>query len=218
VAKTAIKILICFCVVEAIVIYSWQSFQSSRFQRTEIAVIFNEADPLSSRVANYYREQRGIVSENLIGVRFNPNTTGLSPEEFQKIKAEVDAKTPKEVQFYALAWTSPYSVDCMSITSAFTFGYDSVYCAAGCAVTKPSPYFNSISSTPFKDFKIRPTMLIPIVNFIVARALIDRGVASDQSFPSGTAYLLSTSDPARNVRSTIYPRILEYLGDRFKIR
>ena len=216
-AKAAIKVLIGLCIVGAIAIYSWQSFQASQFQRTEIAVIYNEADPLSSRVANYYREQRGIVAENLIAVRFNPNSTGVSPEEFQKIKAEVDAKTPKDVQFYALAWTSPYSVGCMSITSAFTFGYDAAYCGAGCVVTKPSPYFNSLSSSPYTDFKIRPTMIIPFSNFIEARALIDRGVASDQSFPSGTAYLLSTSDPARNVRSAIYPRIAKLLGDRFKI-
>lgn len=216
-AKAAIKVLIGLCIVGAIAIYSWQSFQASQFQRTEIAVIYNEADPLSSRVANYYREQRGIVAENLIAVRFNPNSTGVSPEEFQKIKAEVDAKTPKDVQFYALAWTSPYSVGCMSITSAFTFGYDAAYCGAGCVVTKPSLYFNSLSSSPYTDFKIRPTMIIPFSNFIEARALIDCGVASDQSFPTGTAYLLSTSDPARNVRSVIYPRIAKLLGDRFKI-
>lgn len=37
-----------------------------------------------------------------------------------------------------------------------------------------------------------------------AKATIDRGVVSDGTFPPGTAYLLSTSDPARNTRAAGY--------------
>ncbi len=217
-AKTTIKTLISFCIVVTILILGWQLLHPFKGDRHEIAVIFNQSDPLSVRVADYYQEQRGIAPENLIGVNFNPNSVDLAPEEFQKLKAEVEAKTTKEVQFYALAWTNPYRVGCMSITSAFTFGYDSRYCANGCLITKHSPYFNSDSSAPFTDFGMRPSMMIPIVNFIQARALIDRGVAADQSFPSGTAYLLSTSDRPRNVRSLTYPRILQYFGNQFKIK
>ena len=41
-----------------------------------------------------------------------------------------------------------------------------------------------------------------------AKALIDRGVASDSSTPNGSVYLLSTSDDKRNTRLSEYNRAL----------
>ena len=38
------------------------------------------------------------------------------------------------------------------------------------------------------DFGIRPTMAIAANNFEEAKALIDRGIASDNTHPQGTAY------------------------------
>jgi hypothetical protein len=46
-----------------------------------------------------------------------------------------------------------------------------------------------------------------------ARKLIDRGVAADGSNPAGTAYLVSTSDRARNVRAAAYPQTQTRLQD-----
>lgn len=48
-------------------------------------------------------------------------------------------------------------------------------------------------------------MAIAGLSFEQSKALIDRGVNADGSFPEGTAYLLSTSDETRNVRSSVYP-------------
>ncbi len=48
-------------------------------------------------------------------------------------------------------------------------------------------------------------MAIAATTFEHAKALIDRGVEADGTMPAGTAYLLSTSDTARNVRSSSYP-------------
>jgi len=221
-AKTTIKILISLAVsvlvLVAILIVNGQSQQPVPPVRRDIAIIFNQADALSVKVASYYQEKRGIAPENAIAINFNPQGSELAPAEFQKLKAEVDAKTPKDVQFYVLVWTSPYRVGCMSITSAFTFGYDPKYCAEGCVATKSNPYFDKNSSAPFSDFALRPTMLMPTVNFARAQALIDRGLKADYSRPQGTAYLVSTSDRARNVRSRIYSRILQYFGDRFKTK
>jgi uncharacterized protein (TIGR03790 family) len=123
----------------------------------------------------------------------------------------MDAHLPAAVQALALAWTTPFRVDCLSITSAFAFGFDPAYCAEGCRPTKQSPYFNSNSTTPFQDFGLRPAMLLAGTTVAGARALIDRGVASDGSFPHGTAYLLSTSDRARNSRASRYP-LVDKLG------
>ena len=67
----------------------------------------------------------------------------MSRSEFARIKAEVDRMAPEHVQAFVLTWAAPYRVDCMSITSAFAFGFDEQYCAQGCRPTKASPYHNS---------------------------------------------------------------------------
>lgn len=177
----------------------------------DLAVVVNEADPLSVQIGEYYQQKRGITAKNLIRVRFNSNATVMTAEEFARIKSEVDAKTPREVQAFALTWAKPYRVACMSITTAFAVGFDKAYCANGCTGTKLSPYFNSASSKPFRDFNLRPTMSLAAQNFEEAKQLIDRGMASDRTFPEGTAYLVDTSDKARNVRAQFYDGLLGYL-------
>lgn len=166
----------------------------------ELAIIVNERDPLSQNIAAYYQKRRGIPEQNIIRIAFKPGNAVMSETEFARLKATVDAKTPPSVQAYALTWMVPYRVGCMSITTAFAAGFDPAYCATGCKLTKRSPYFNSDSKRPFQELGLRPTMSIAAVNFDFAKALIDRGVASDASFPKGTAYLLQTSDRNRTVR------------------
>ncbi len=172
---------------------------------THLAVIINTLDPLSVRIGEYYVAQRRISFQNVIKVEFSPGKTVLTREEFEIIKARVDAQTLPRVQAFALTWAAPYRVECMSITSAFAFGFNPVFCADGCKITQPSAYFNSRSTLPFSQLKMRPTMAIAATSFELAKALIDRGVEADGTLPAGTAYLLSTSDAARNVRSSSYP-------------
>ncbi|MEB3311179.1 MAG: TIGR03790 family protein [Snowella sp.] len=189
----------------------------SRFTAQNLGVIVNEADPLSVQIGEYYQRQRKIPQRNIIKISFPPNRSTLSSQEFRKLHNTVKARTPSAVEGYALTWAAPYRVDCMSMTSAFAFGFDPSHCANGCQPTAPNPYFNQTSFRPYQDFKIRPSMMIAATNFAQAKALIDRGVAADETFPTGTAYLVNTSDKARNVRSQFYRLIETYLGSRFKI-
>jgi len=107
----------------------------------------------------------------------------------------------------------------MSITTAFAAGFDTAFCANGCGPTRPSAYFNSSSHRPYDDYGLRPTMMLAGHNFAEVKRLIDRGVASDHSFPHGTGFLVSTSDKARNVRAVAYPEIVErYSESPFDIR
>lgn len=186
-------------------------------QNKELAIIVNHADPLSVQIGQYYRQKRNIPADHVIEVIFDPSVTNLSSEDFARIKQEVDALTPPEVKGYALTWTKPYRVDCMSITSAFALGFDTRHCAKGCQAIAPNPYFNSNRSEPFLDFGIRPTMTIAATSFEEAKALIDRGVASDNTHPQGTAYLMDTKDKARNVRSNFYSTITKQLSSRIPI-
>lgn len=183
-----------------------------------LAVIINDLDPLSRKVGAYYQMKRQIPQANMIHVRFKPGNPNLPQAEFIRLKAMVDRKTPSKVQAYALTWAAPYRVDCMSITTAFAAGFDARYCAEGCGMTKLSPYFNSRSRLPYADLKLRPTMSIAAEELGQAKKLIDRGVASDGTFPKGVGYLLSTRDKNRNVRAAIYPTIVSLLGKYTDLR
>jgi len=62
-------------------------------------------------------------------------------------------------------------------------------------------------------------MMLAGRSFRDVKKLIDRGVASDHTFPRGTGYLVSTSDAARNVRASVYPEIIDrYMQTPFDIR
>jgi uncharacterized protein (TIGR03790 family) len=185
---------------------------------TQLAVIVNTSDPLSVEIGEYYAARRRISFQNIIKVSFTPSEATLTRARFELIKAQVDRQTLPQVQAYALTWAAPYRVECMSITSAFAYGFDPASCATGCRPTRPSRYFNSPVRLPFTRLGIRPTMAIAATSFARAKELIDRGVESDGSFPAGTAYLLSTSDKERNVRSPSYRAVEKMFGRRIGVR
>ena len=184
----------------------------------KIAIIVNQDDPLSRRIADYYQMMRGIPDENVVIVNLSADVKSIDSGTFEQVYQQVRNSTPADIQFYALAWSRPFRVGCMSITSAFAFGYDEAYCAKGCKSTRQSAYFNSVTRKPYADFGIRPTMMLAGSSPEQVRHMIDRGVAADASYPPGTAYLVSTSDKARNVRSVFYPAVLERLGNRINIQ
>ena len=184
----------------------------------KLAVIVNANDPDSQRIADYYQQKRNIPDENIIVIKFPSQQNIISKVLFQKLYMQVKEKTPDHVQFYALAWSNVFRVGCMSITSAFTFGYDEKYCAKGCRTTAPSPYYNTKSHAPFNDFKIRPTMMLAGSSIEQVFAMIDRGVRSDDQNPDGTAYLLSTSDKNRNTRALFYAHTIITLGEHINIQ
>ncbi len=194
------------------------SLPKTHLAADEIAVVVNDRDPLSLRIGRYYAERRGIPPDNIIHVSLDPARRAVRAKTFQRIHAEVRKATPEGVQAYALTWTRPYRVACMSITTAFAAGFDRAWCSSKvCAPTRRSPYFDSSSRAPFRDFGLRPAMSIAAETFEEARALIERGIRSDESWPRGTAYLLETSDKARSVRSVLFPLIKDMLGDRLPI-
>lgn len=184
-----------------------------------IAVIVNDADPLSVMVGDYYKKRRSISAENIVHVNFPAGRSTMSRKEFQRVKSVVDRVTPSHVQAFALAWTVPYRVDCMSITTAFAAGFDEAFCSKTCGPTKPSPYFNTDGRAPYTDFKLRPAMVLAGTSFDETRKLIDRGVASDHTSPAGAGYLVSTSDKSRNVRAAFYSEIVrQHQGSPLDLR
>ena len=170
----------------------------------DLAIIVDENDPVSVSVASYYAAQRGIPAANIIHISIPGSSGVISPADFAPLLAQVERALPDGIQAYALTWITPYRVGCMSITSAFALGgYDSKYCnttGGVCASTAAVDYYQSDSTYPFDDHGIRPAMVLAGVTEPDIRALVDRGVAADNTFPSGTGYLLRTGDSRRSVR------------------
>lgn len=191
--------------------------QQTGFRPDQVAILVNEEDPLSRRIGEYYRKARRIPAENLIRLRFPAGRAALAKDEFLPLKARIDRATPAHVQAYAVAWTAPYRVGCMSLTSALAFGFDEAYCSARCGPTAPSAYFNSTSQAPAGDLGMRPAMMLAGTDFDQVKALIDRGIAADSAFPAGRAYLLDTPDKARSVRVAHFARTAEQFSGVFPV-
>lgn len=205
------------CLTILLLLFSFMPTAFAQISAQQIAIIVNTQDEDSRLTANYYRQKRGIPAQNVIEVSLPAGKNSIGEQQFNSILQQVRQKTPASVQYYALAWSKPFKVSCMSITSAFAFGFDKSYCAKGCKATKLSAYYNSDSLLPADDLKIFPSMMLAGSSLQQVYAMIDRGVASDFSKPDATAYLMSTSDKARNVRSRRYKIIKELLADNIKI-
>ena len=184
----------------------------------DIAVVVNDDDPASVETGLYYATRRGIAPGRVVHVRFPAGQPVMSQADFEHVQVALAGQVGADVQAYALAWTLPFRVECMSVTAAFALGFDPAsYCAEGCQPTRTSPYFNSASQAPFADHLLRPAMLLAGESVDGVKRLIDRGLRADERWPAGKAYLLSTSDAARNVRAESYERVAQVLGAAYPI-
>lgn len=184
---------------------------------TQLALVINTADPLSVQIGAYYARKRHIPAANIVRIHFDPRRDDLPSPEFNVLRQAVEKRVKPQIQAYALTWARPYRVGCMSITSAFAFGFDPKYCATGCALTQQNSYFNSAVTQPHTQLGFRPAMSIAALDFDHARDLIDRGVRSDGTRPAGTAYLVIGDDRVRNARAVEYPEAEKETGDPIKV-
>jgi uncharacterized protein (TIGR03790 family) len=192
--------------------------KATALNSSQLGLIINVSDSVSVQIGEYYAAKRAMPFQNVIKVNFARGKSTLTHEEFDKLRLAVEDQSSPRIQAYALTWAAPYRVECMSITAAFAFGFDLGLCADGCKPTRASPYFDSRSRSPFSKLGMRPTMALAAASYEQAQELIERGVSADGSFPTGTAYLLRTSDSARNVRVPSYPLMEQLLKGRLEVR
>ena len=169
---------------------------------SELALLVNDQDPQAMAVAAYYAEQRKLPPGNVITLSFPPADT-LSVADFTALKATIDAAAGPQIQAYAIAWTNPHKVECQSLVSALALGADKKFCSTQgnpCGPSAPSGFYNSDSLAPFTDLGLRPAMHLAGVTADDVFKLIDRGVAADSTYPTGTGYFVRTTDEARSVR------------------
>ncbi len=194
----------------------------ARVMPQQVAIVVNVNDAESRLIAEYYRVKRNIPKQNIIEISMSSDRNAIGEKEFSQLFSQVKEQTPDAVQYYALAWSKPYKVKCMSITSAFAFGFNKAFCAKGCRFTQRSNYYNSDSVLPNKDLKIRPSMMLAGSSLRQVYEMIDRGVSSDGLMlnvkkSDATAYLMRTTNKNRNVRARRYDVIEKLLSDNIKI-
>lgn len=165
---------------------------------SELAVVINAEDPQSVAVGAAYAAQRGVPHAQVVTLSF-PVAQNLPRAAFAPLKAQLDAALPKSVQALVLTWLWPFKVDCMSVTSAFAFGFNTSFCGQ-CTPTAPSPLYNATSSAPYSDFGMRPAFLLAGWSTQSALRTLAAGIASDGTHPRGDGFAFRTFDVARSVR------------------
>lgn len=183
-----------------------------RLQASDLGLVINTADPYSVEVGEYYRRARHLPEAHVLRIEL-PVQASLGPVDLERLRQKIDDRFGGDVQALALAWTQPYAVECQSITSAVTLGFDPQVCNQPCGRRAASPYFNSATTVPFKDLGLRPSMLLASSDVERARQLIDRGVASDHTLglrgaSPVQAHFMTTTDSLRSVRSSLFPPAL----------
>lgn len=192
-------------------------FARTALSAGDVAVVINERDPYSREIGEYYAARRGVPATQVLRVSFEPGEV-MPVAEFERVRTELEALVPDSVQAYALAWTRPWRVGCMAVTSAFTFGFDRQWCSAQlCAPTHPSPLFDDAAVRPYERHGVRPAMLLAGESVTAAKAMIERGIAVEGAHPQGRAYLVSTPDAARNVRAQWFDATVAALQQRIGI-
>ncbi len=182
-----------------------------------LGVVYDRNDPASVRTANYYAQQRHVPATNLVGLAV-PQRAVINRAELAALRTQMLKVLPTEVQALLLVWSKPYAVECMSVTTAFAAGYQQSFCEPGCEATTASPLFDDPAWLPADTVGWLPAMLLPSADEALARTIIDRGVAADNTRPAGTAYLVKTRDARRNVRAVTYPDAVQRVSGRLRVQ
>ena len=177
--------------------------QAQGLSAERLAVLYNLDDPPSPAIAEFYAAKRAIPAANVFGLHLG-RANVLAADAFQRIRGQVMDRLPAQVQSLLLVWSRPFAVGCMSITTAFAAGYRPAFCETGCSDTALNPLFDADEWLPADTVGWWPAMLLPTDDPMLARAVIERGVAADGAGPRGTVYLVRTPDALRNVRAATY--------------
>lgn len=197
------RMLRCWLVVLSFLMVGSASAQVS-MGAGQLGLVINDADPASVAAGEYYRKARSVPAENVVHVNIPGRPARIDAARFRLLKSEIDAALPAHIQAVLMVWTAPYAVECNSITSAYTLGFDAAQCLKPCGSGRVNPYFNSSANRP-SAAGIRLSMLLPAESAASAQALIDRGVAANGRTGPANAYFLTTSEVARNSRAHLFP-------------
>ena len=193
-----------------------------------VVVIVNQNSTNSVQLGNYYCERRGVPPQNLLRINWAGGNTTWVRSDFETVLlnplvAMLSSRgLTNQVDYILLSMDFPYQVTAAdginSTTAALFYGFKTDDCSNNCPDDIPSCNLPVTSSNAYAAsesiFRQTPPIaagsnswlvtMITSSNLAQAQAIIDRGVASDGTFPTQTVWLAKSSDPARNVRYLEY--------------
>jgi uncharacterized protein (TIGR03790 family) len=190
-----------------------------------VAVIINQNSTNSLQLANAYCQQRSVPPQNVLRLtnQWSGGSVYCTVDEFQNelcvplLNMLQSRNLNNQIQFVLLSMDLPYEVlgtnGENSTTSILFYGFKPDTAApdpglpVSCSLPDDSSNSYAFSELPFAAAPPNTALtnsflavMLTDSNLTEAELILDRGVASDSSFPAQTVYLAKTSDNARNVR------------------
>jgi uncharacterized protein (TIGR03790 family) len=186
-----------------------------------VVVVVNQNSTNSVQLGNYYCEKRGVPPQNLLritnwsGGNVQWTTSDFTNSLLNPFLSMLSSRgLTNQIDYVVLSMDFPYRVyqnstpsGDNSTTAALFYGFVPDDFGNSCSLPVASSNAYSFSEGIFRQTlpvagssnSWLVTMLTSS-NLVQAKMIIDRGVASDSTFPTQTVWLAKTTDLARNVR------------------
>jgi uncharacterized protein (TIGR03790 family) len=194
-----------------------------------VVVVVNQNSTNSVQLGNYYCEKRGVPPQNLLRVNWSGSVTDWTRTNLDTVlRAPLNAmltsrQLSNQIDFIVLSMDLPYRVNentgatttsgYNSTTAALHYGFKPDGCST-CPANLPSCNLPPESASAYAGsegiFRASPpisttsnswlVMMITASNLPQAKAIVDRGVLADYSFPTQRVYLAKSFDLIRSIR------------------
>ncbi len=199
-----------------------------------VVVIVNTNSANSLQLGNHYCEQRQVPPQNVLRIGWTNGSTSWARTNFDaRVRAPLNAllasrQLTNQIEFVLLSMDIPYRVTeqtgatdtsgINSTTAVLFYGFKADGCTT-CPAGYPSCNLPSVSSNSYAGsediYRQTPpisaasnswlAMMLTSSNLAEAKAIVDRGVASDSSFPTQSVYLIHyEGDTIRGMRDAKY--------------
>lgn len=189
-----------------------------------VVVVANQNSSNSLQLANYYCEKRGVPPQNVVRINWAGGNDIWSKSAFEStllnplLATLASRQLTNQIDYVVLSMDIPYRVTetngANATTAALFYGFQSdgsanppcLNCPLSCNL--PAASSNSYAASE-ASFRSTPpgtaltnflTVMLTSSNLAQAKAVVDRAVMSDGTFPTQMVYLVKGTDPARNVR------------------
>lgn len=207
-----------------VVLLLWQAWSAfAGGSGLNLVVVANQNSSNSLQLANEYCERRGVPPQNLFRMtNWTGGSIAWSRTDFENslrqplLAALASRGLTNQVSYVLLSMDIPYRVEeagsANSTTAVLFYGFKTNTpfrpdLPATCSLPDYSSNSFAFSEAPFEEAKPNTADTNSFLSFMLtdntlagAQAILTRGLAADNSFPTQTVYLEKTSDPARNVR------------------
>jgi uncharacterized protein (TIGR03790 family) len=197
-----------------------------------VIVVVNQNSSNSLQLGNDYCERRGVPPQNLFRMTgWSGGVTTWQQADFEScllnplLAMVAGSGLTNQAQIVLLSMDIPYRVvngdSQNSTTSALFYGFKpnanlAPGCPDTCCLPDDSTNTYAYSELPFAlaepDTAATNSFLAVMLtdtNLAQAETTLQRGLASDSSFPTNTVYLEKTSDTARNVRFILFDNAIQ---------